>query len=64
MVSSLNRRAGILEKISALPEPTTREEREALEQVVQEYRRLLNNFREAVNELNDYLKKQKPSASS
>ena len=56
LVKSLGMRAHILGRISEIPPPSTDEERKSLQKLNKEYKRLLTNFGEAINQLNLYLK--------
>ena len=56
LLDSLNSRISILEKIKSMEAPTTEEELGALSEVNKKYKALINNFREAIRELNTYIK--------
>ncbi len=56
---SLGSRSIMLDKISRLPQPITQQERDEVAKLNKEYKRLLANFRAAIEQLNLYLKQQK-----
>jgi hypothetical protein len=56
---TLQSRALILKKISALPKPETKEELEQLKKLNKEYKRLITSFSEAIKQLNKYIKASK-----
>jgi hypothetical protein len=55
---SLSARERLLEKLSTLDPPSTPEERQALRELNNKYKRLLQNFHKAIDELNRYIWKQ------
>lgn len=59
LLFTVGSRAVILDKLYDLPQPVTPEERQALSEINQEYKRLLANFQEAIKQLNLYLKQRK-----
>jgi hypothetical protein len=59
--SSLGSRISILEKLSSLPQPVTPEEKNELAILNEKYKRLLANFKAAIEQLNLYLKQNKPA---
>lgn len=61
LVSTLGSRALLIDKLASLPAPSTVEERAELARINIEYKRLLANFKEAISELNAYLKHKKPT---
>jgi hypothetical protein len=56
LTESLAARLGLLAKLSKMPPPKSEDEKESLRKIQEEYKRLLNNFREAIEQLNLYLK--------
>lgn len=60
LVQTLAARTSLLDRLATLPQPTTPEERAALGEINERYKQLLANFREAIKELNEYLKVAKP----
>ena len=59
MGSSLQSRTMILNKISSLPKPNSEEELEQLRKLNDEYKRLIASFKEAIKQLNTYIKQSK-----
>jgi hypothetical protein len=59
LLRSLGIRSSFLEGLSRVPPPTTEEERDALREINNEYKRLLKAFSEAIEQLNLYLKSKK-----
>jgi hypothetical protein len=58
---TLSARERLLEKLSSLDPPTTPEERQALQELNDNYKRLLKNFHKAIDQLNLYIKQKKPN---
>lgn len=56
LIESLNSRLNILQKLSNMEAPTTEEELKALKQVNEEYLKLVDVFKQAIQELNTYIK--------
>jgi sporulation protein YlmC with PRC-barrel domain len=56
LVESLNARVSILQKLSSMEAPTTKKELEALSEVNEKYKALIKQFKNAVQELNTYIK--------
>ena len=54
--NTLQQRSVVLDRISALPKPTTPEELEQLKQMNLQYKRLIAAFQDAVKQLNEYIK--------
>jgi hypothetical protein len=61
LLQTLAARTSLLDKLSTLPQPTIPEERAALSELNQRYKRLISNFEAAIKELNAYLKLVKPA---
>lgn len=61
IIETLHGRISLFDKILMLPQPKTEQEREALEVINTEYKRLLKEFRKAIQQLNLYLKQKKLS---
>lgn len=61
IIETLHGRIALFDKILMIPQPKTQQEREALEMINTEYKRLLNEFRKAIQQLNLYLKQKKLS---
>jgi hypothetical protein len=58
LLETMSARVTLLSRISKLDPPNTTEEKEALRELNSEYKRLLNSFREAIEQLNVYLKQR------
>jgi hypothetical protein len=56
LLETLNARVNILQKLSSMEAPTTKEELEALSEVNERYKTLIQKFKNAVQELNAYIK--------
>ncbi|MFT5306705.1 MAG: hypothetical protein ACI89M_002231 [Chitinophagales bacterium] len=59
MGSSLQSRTMVLNKISSLPKPNSKEELEQLRKLNEEYKRLIASFKDAIKQLNTYIKQSK-----
>jgi hypothetical protein len=59
LLETTSARVSLLSRVSSLPPPSSIEEKDALRQLSAEYRRLLSAFREAIEQLNLYLKAKK-----
>ena len=58
LLETMGARVSLLSRISKLSPPSSAEEKEALGELNFEYKRLLNAFREAIEQLNVYLKQR------
>lgn len=56
LLEALAGRVSLLERLEGVPPPTTEQEREALREINNEYKRLLKAFGEVIQQLNVYLK--------
>jgi len=56
LIESLSVRKGLLAKLSRIPPPKSKDEMESLRKIHEEYKRLLDNFRNAIEQMNLYLK--------
>jgi hypothetical protein len=56
LLETLNARVNILQKLSSMGAPTTKEELEALSVVNYRYKHLVQQFKRAIQELNSYIK--------
>lgn len=58
IISSFNSRVTILNRLSQLPPPTTKSERDALFEINRQYKRLIAESQENINQLNTYISKK------
>ena len=58
LLETMSARVSLLSRVSELPPPSSNEERDALGQLNSQYKRLLDSFREAIEQLNIYLKQR------
>jgi hypothetical protein len=64
LIFSMSSRISLLERMRKIPSPKTNEELEELKKLNREYKRLLNNFSDAIDQLNQYLKDKENNDSS
>jgi len=58
LLETMGARVSLLTRISKLNPPNTREEKDALRELNSKYNRLLSSFREAIEQLNLYIKQR------
>jgi len=61
ITETLHGRILLLDELLRIPQPKTKKEKEALKMINTEYKRLLNEFQKAIQQLNLYLKQKKHS---
>ncbi len=59
ILNSLNSRKNLAKKLTTMPFPMNKEEREQLSKISEEYKRLFVKFSDAIKDLNLYLKQRK-----